>query len=659
MSKPKSSELEKKIKKHKQLLSDGKGDPFSKTKSILFFIENDRKDELKNYFKQNKSVLHGLFSLYPATPDGLNRKQKVLNEKDATVLALLIEFASELYSPSEITFVQPINLILQTLLAVETPFLMRKEVFISFLKLIVNLNAVEEPYPQIFIASLNLECFSTNIKLGLLCQHLPLNTPTPAYSEPNDITNMNPKQQTFALLDIFFKSCIEHMDILYVLFKEVLSYVFPDYAKSVFLDSYKQNVGFVKKSIPSDLLDFFTKSIINPTFIKAVIPHHETLMELIMAMYDICLEFDVIDHQMITRTISSCIHQFIEDTTIFSLLNIEQEKKATFQKEFILKLSHLFIKNKDNDEPETRILLQNLIKIVLECLNKEDQFSLELRNAFVTMIADGVVGFLPETDGPQTYHLTTMVVDCLFVVWMCWNRTDSSSWSDLHKRLKPYFKSEYVVGEIERKFNHITLELVENYNTSQLNDSYSIPEQLQTMKLTDVELVSYHQKEPSITLPLKDSSLQDIKQSFTIEELMFFWNIMNWMFQDLSRLSEEAVDNCTKVITTTLTYLLSVDDSGKVLEDYLQQGRIQLYDIYLPYLIKSLKNNQQIGYRNLCKLMIRELPKTTPEVYSYFYKVIMDVQTDNQKIIEEVLVGCSQIFTVGLPGAEILIPTFF
>ncbi|GAB1225759.1 hypothetical protein ENUP19_0261G0001 [Entamoeba nuttalli] len=664
-SKQKLNDIEKKLKKHKQTILDGKSEPSSRQKAILFFLENNKKEELAQIFKEHKSLLHGLFSLYPPALEGLYKKQKPLTEKDCLIVETLMDFAAENYSPSEVTFLEPINSILTTFLAVETPYPMRKSIFKSFMNILVKLNAVSEEttYPKLFIGSLNLEGFSNNITLHLTCTHIPVGTPTPIHSEINDTTK--PKQQTYGLLDIFFEYLTNNPEILYPLFKELLSYICSDYCKTYCVDTFKQQTGYTNKTIPTDLLDYIIKTLLNTTLLKAITPYHNNLLQLLMYFYDISIDLDVIEHQLITKAVQLYFTNFIfNDPSFLKTENTTESQLLEFQKEIISKITKIFIKNKGNEEPEVKILIQNLIKTILLSL-QQSYFNESLKIEMVKMVEEGALGFLPEKVGVQTQLLITVVVDCLFVVWIYWNKSNIEEWKELQQRLKPFLKEEMVIAEIERKFNQLTKELIDKHYHKKEITQPPLPIQLQMMKLKTVELIQFDSKiDEKETIP-EDESLKQYLVNFTTTDILGLWNIFNEMFQDIDTLEPIARLNCCKVLMRTLEYLLIVDSYGETNNDFNEEGRIQLYDTFLPFLIKALKRTDNedekcLLYGSMCDLMIRKIPKTSSKVYGYFYQMINEVSLeDNNQVIETILIRCYNIYSVELPGSEILIPKFF
>ncbi|ELP89429.1 tuberin, putative [Entamoeba invadens IP1] len=664
MSKSKGGDIDKKLKKHRISILDSKTDPTTRQKSILFFLENKKESELMQLFKDNKPSLHHLFTLYPPILDSANKKQRILTEKDALIVQTLLELAADNYSPSEITFVEPLVSILTTFLAVETPFKMRKDVFQKFLMMITKLNATDEelPYLKLFIGVLNLECFSSDVTLHLTCTHLPVGVPTPQIIE-NPVESPKPKQQSFQLLEIFFTELIKNTEILYPFFKHILSYLVPNYCKAIFLDTYKQKTGFIA-NIPSDLLDFVLKTMCNFDLLKALAPYHEKLLELMTVLYDQCLTLNVIEYQMITRTVQSYLNNFImNEVSVFLVGSVNAENLLVFQKSVITKISQLFIKNKENEEPEVKILIQNLVKSFTGCLEKQNYFSDDLKKEVVNTLAIGTIGFLPEKVGVQTVSLVTVVMNCLFIVWIYWNRYDIEGWKKLHQDLKPFLKNDLIISEVERKLFQITKELINQHYTLREAQIKSLPSQLEMMKVKNSNFVYLDVKENDKKELPEDKELKGYLTDFTTDDLLNLWNIFNGIFEDIDGLDPIAQVNCCHSLISIIQFLLDVDGRGETLDDVLEKGRIQMYEVYMPHLIKLIKtvdlgDEQHLLYKMLCNLMVRKVPKITNAVYNYFYEIIQNITCDNEKAVEDVLIGCSQIFTIGLPGAEVLIPKF-
>ena len=662
----KKAELDKKYKKQKQILLDPKADLPTKHKTILYFIENNQKEIFIEILRENKTIIGGLLNIYHTINDTTQKKQKTtLTEKDGEVIQTLLQFAVQNCTSGEITYITQLTTVFKIFLACETPFSIRKHIFSCFIDIIVKLNAAKDDNLKIFINSLGYIAFVKDNNMNLTALHIPSGVPVPTSTE-NDV--LSTKQQTFALLDIFFEKFAENPEILYPFFKELLAYTCSDYAKEIFLDSYKQRTGFDAKNVPNDLLDCILKSICNEKVLKGLIPLHDKLMKLMMYFYDIVIGMDVIHHNIITRTIQNYFTNFIlNDTLSLKINDITDEQIQIFKSTLIQKVANVMMKNKGNEEAEVQILIQNIIKVIMSCLKKVNDENLQ--REIVLMIQKGVLGFLPNEIGIQTQLLITPVMECLLIVWMYWNKHNIEEWKTLKSELKVYFKETLIVEEIQRKINQLTLIIVNKFYKNEKKTEVSltdIPLHLQTLKVENIQLILHEKEEIMKELIHEDVLLNEYVQQFSHIELLNLWNILFDMLEDVAELPVKSQTHCCKCLLILLEFLIAAEKHSTTIEEITGNGRIQLYDVFFPYLTKVIKQNKiapedkYLVYNSLCHLMIRETPRITNEIYSHFYSLIQELNEENKDntIMEQLLIESYQIFTMQLPGVEILIPTY-
>ena len=659
-------DIDKKYKKQKQILLDSKADLATKHKTLLFFIENDQKEILLEILRENRTVIGGLLNIYHSMLEQNQKKQtKSLTEKDGIIVETLLQFAVQHCTVGDINCSQQLNTVFRIFLSIETPFSIRKPIFASFIDIIVKLNAAKDDNLKLFMASLNYISFVKDNNIHLTGLHMSNNVPVPTSTE-NGV--LSPKQQTFALLDIFFEKFGEQPEALYPFFKEILAYTCSDYAKDIFLDSYKQKTGFDAKSVPNDLLDCILKSLCNVNVLKGLIPLHKKLLELMMYLYDIVIGMDCIDHQIIYRTIQNYFNNFIFDTSLpLKSEEVTDEMIKSFNSNLIQKVAIVFTKNKGNEDPEVQILIQNLIKVIILALKKvnEDYIKQEI----VMMVKKGTLGFIPDEIGVRTQLLVTPVIESLLIVWMSWNKDKPDEWNELKKELKFYFKHQLVVDEIQRKFNELTVVIVNKFYNIEKKDetiNHEIPIHLQTLKINNINLILHDKKEERKELIREDTNVTEYIEHFSFEELLNLWNILFNLLDNISELPITAQTECCKVLLIILEYLIEAEKKSKIIDQSQGNQRIELYDIFFPYLTKVIKQKlisqeeKYLVFKSLCHLMIRQSPRITNEIYGYFISLLEEIELKemNNKIIEELLIESYEIFSMQIPGIEKVIPKY-
>jgi hypothetical protein len=271
----------------------------------------------------------------------------------------------------------------------------------------------------------------------------------------------------------------------------------------------------------------------------------------------------------------------------------------------------------------------------------------------------------PDTGGAD-HTLAPGLVECILYVWLKAKTVDPTMWALLHERLRSYFHRRDAILQVRSKLTQMTL-IIQNYlHTFESWDRFvekkNKAAQTQVKKPSDSHTPDY--REP--VMPQPDPGISQIDWDYPTAQSI--WYDLLESFRYLNDWENPALHfDGIETLGNIVDLLLSANQRADYLEDVTLRPFISLVSIFGPWLFEAVRKPPQfnegraLAFRSLGRIICRHSHINLPrKLLAHFYDAVQLglIESSGTKVSHAILESTSSLFSLALPGANLLIPAY-
>ena len=257
-------------------------------------------------------------------------------------------------------------------------------------------------------------------------------------------------------------------------------------------------------------------------------------------------------------------------------------------------------------------------------------------------------------------HISTIsaneIFQHLFLVWIRSPHTTKEMWLQLSEKLCKMVQWNELLNQWKDKIIQLTQVMVELFFESKIKMKEAEEQRKQSRQLRTMTDITSR----NTVINLDISFANKLSDQLKIKDL--WYTLLNILGNLNAILSPEnftiAINCCAEVIDI----ILGTEETFNVDCATI----IEIYHIFLPWLLEACSVEEKrnrgrlVAYSTLCKIFCRPQAATLPtEILCHFYRTLKQgLNSNHSSIIWTIIRYASSIFTLCLPGVNILIPDF-
>ena len=272
-------------------------------------------------------------------------------------------------------------------------------------------------------------------------------------------------------------------------------------------------------------------------------------------------------------------------------------------------------------------LQESILKLVVDVVGSANPFSI---NHIATKSANDIFSYL-------------------FIIWIKSPYTTKEMWVQLSEKISKMVQWGDLLNQWKDKILQVTHSMVELFLEAKLALKADKPRQVKKLNEAAKAIPSFE-----INLVSRE------RDQHTVKELWFILLNILGNINDITNPENFATSlNCCAEI---IDIFLNLEDKF----DLELTKYVEIYHIFLPWLLEACNVEEKrnrgrlVAYSTLCKLFCRPTTIQLPvEILVHFYRILKQGLTSNHSsIIWTIFRYASTVFTLSLPGVNILIPDF-
>mmetsp|Transcript_43818 Transcript_43818/g.61588 ORF Transcript_43818/g.61588 Transcript_43818/m.61588 type:complete len:1380 (+) Transcript_43818:2-4141(+) len=307
-------------------------------------------------------------------------------------------------------------------------------------------------------------------------------------------------------------------------------------------------------------------------------------------------------------------------------------------------------------------------------LDLPDQINEMTREVIFYTLLDAASDLLsPNKSNPDlAVELHGVLLDTILFLWVYTRTKVPQHWERLCTTLAGLFHSMETIVQVSNKIMQLTMVLLEKIYFVQAVKKKKTAKRPGIMggeqSAKHMEPKSPDSESPP-KLPSKDEQIWKIE--WTVEEALFVWSNILQIFGNVNAIRDPSIHSgALKTIWSVVQSVMWKEDQVPYQEtlDTDRPPFLCMIDIFGPLLFAACDlpdafvDGKAEAYKILCRIFCRSHIRPLPlDLLSHFYAVIQQGLTtrDNKNLVQnEIFRHSSNIFNLGLPGVNILIPYY-
>ncbi|XP_049848258.1 uncharacterized protein LOC126313351 [Schistocerca gregaria] len=320
-------------------------------------------------------------------------------------------------------------------------------------------------------------------------------------------------------------------------------------------------------------------------------------------------------------------------------------------------------------QKEYRELILDVIKIYQEVVAKKwSEFSEDLRGSILVGLLDLSSYILcSPANAPESHYLCPILVDALLMIWIDVDLPARITWQQLQQCIRSFFYLPSSIIQCKKKAIQLASILVDYTFTfkkhMRIEDKASRLPNNQTSVFPEIQSPIPNER----TTPLDSKRKLDWSTAYNI------WvNVLN-IFCGVSQITDpEIYNNVMHAIVSIAQFFLVMEehsdwkegeDTQPVVEE--QPHKISIISVFGRWFYESVekpiefREGKSLAIYGLCRTILRHSSTELPqELLIHFYDAIYrSMQFMDTHLTQTIIKYTNNVFSLGLPGASILIPS--
>ena len=415
------------------------------------------------------------------------------------------------------------------------------------------------------------------------------------------------------------------------------------------------------------------QSIVKKKNLEEVLWGSDENKTLLLEIYKQSISLHVNQDETIKKSIAVFKHCYIESPS----KQLTEAELLEYRSVFIRDLVAILTSKSSWDSGEAAKKHETLCIEVIQFVRStfmeySEKFDEKTQEVFLYTILDGATELLsPNSSNPHLAEvLHGTLVDTILFIWIYTKTRNLQHWSRLCHSISGLFHTMQTVVQVRNKILQLTMVLQDKIYYVKAVKKKKVAKRPGMMEqaVKQMEPRSPDSDDPP-ALPARDEAIHRL--DWSVDDALFVWKNMLKIFDNVNSISNPSI-HYKSIHTLWQTIQVILWSESKVpYKEMLDDDRpepLNLIDLFGPWLFAACDlNNTYVdgkacAYKILCRLFCMDHIRPPPlSLYAHFYMVIQQglCQPDPNNIIaNHILQHSSNIFNLGLPGANILIPYY-
>ena len=442
---------------------------------------------------------------------------------------------------------------------------------------------------------------------------------------------------------------------------------------------------------PHDIMDVIVTSLaewLANESISHVIWTNEENHKLLFEIYLQSLRLPVAHHKTTKKSIQTFRRVWLDTP---SPPELSPEQLTDHRKFFLNRLSIIF--QTEADASTVQDLLRLCLDVVqlFKFLFAEAYESLDdgTRDTLLQTLITSTSGLLGENSNNLVLAnqelLSPVILDTLLFIWIRTRTTDPNHWQALRDGFGALLHREETIDCFTKNLIQLTMVIGRMIYPARFVKAAARPKLVtDTWGTAGTSGAAPQEKKilpsrspdflPPPTLPPPDASID--KMNWTLESVVYCWNEMLQILRNVNAIKSPKIHHMAiQSINEICAVLLHFEDSAPHAALVDEQGfrreipkPLELINTFGPWLFAACALPDKFvagkadAFAGLCRLILRHSPAGLPQkLLSHFYSVLhlgLTQPSSNSLVQHSIIIHSSNIFNLGLPGVNVLIPYF-